>query len=191
MKQTRQIILGSNSPRRKQLLEFAGFTVLQMGSTADETYESHLTPTEIVEFLALKKALSLASKIPKEAILITADTIVSLDQQILEKPANFNEAAEMLSRLSNRQHTVTTGVHMRNYNEQVTFSDTTIVYFQALSKDEIEYYIEEYSPLDKAGSYGIQDWMGWCKVRKIEGSYSTVMGLPMDLVYHQLKQWKV
>ncbi len=185
----RPIILASNSPRRKQLLQDMGFTFTVRSKNVDEDFPSHMPLTEVPVYLAQKKAAVFAGEISDE-IVIAADTVVIVEGQILNKPQDEQEAFDMLSLLSGRKHEVITGVTIFSQEQQATFSDLTEVYFRHLSEEEIWFYIHTYKPFDKAGAYGAQEWMGMIGVEKIAGSYFNVMGLPVHKVYEALKSWQ-
>ena len=179
------LLLASKSPRRHQLLRDAGFNFQYIDIEADESYPHHLAPEEICTFLAKHKSLHHHSPI-QEKILVTADTIVYINNRVLNKPANAQEATEMLQRLSNQTHTVCTGVCLRNDQHTHTFYDKTEVTFHPLSAEEIQHYIENFAPYDKAGSYGVQDWMGYIGVKGIQGCFYNVMGFPIAKFYREL-----
>jgi septum formation protein len=180
-----KLLLASKSPRRHQLLRDAGFDFEYIDIDADEDYPANLPPQEICEFLAQHKSLHHHQPI-QEKILVTADTIVYINNQVLNKPANAKEAAEMLNALSNQTHTVYTGVCLRNDFNTHTFHDKTEVTFHPLSAAEIQHYIENFAPFDKAGSYGVQDWMGYVGVKGIQGCFYNVMGFPVAKFYREL-----
>lgn len=183
---TGTILLGSKSPRRSQLMKEAGFTIEVKTLDVDEQYPEDTPIPEIAAFIAKKKADEYLSLLDHKQIGLTADTVVALEDQILEKPIDFDEAFEMLSQLSNMSHTVYTGVCIFNSKKTDVFTGASEVYFKPFSNREIEYYLLNYAPFDKAGSYGIQEWIGLTKIEKIVGSYSNIMGLPMELVYDHL-----
>ena len=180
------IILGSASPRRQQLLKDAGFTFKTISIDADESFSSQLKAEEIPLYLAERKAEVFPYALQDDEILITADTIVWVDNIVLNKPANDFEATQMLQFLSGKMHQVFTGVCITSNKKQVSFFDETKVYFKPLLEKEITYYVKNYKPFDKAGSYGAQDWLGLIAIEKIEGSYFNVMGLPTHKVYANL-----
>jgi septum formation protein len=181
------IVLASKSPRRAQLLKEAGFNFRIHQMDVNEDFSSEMPVSEVAAYLADKKATAPDIDIRNEnEILLTADSVVVINNQILNKPANKEEAFEMLQQLSDRTHIVYTGVCMRNNEKKVVFSNQTNVTFGTLSDHEIHYYIEQFNPMDKAGSYGIQDWIGFCKIRKIDGEYANVMGLPVYAIYEEL-----
>ena len=183
------IILASKSPRRQELLKGLGIHFATISKDVDETYPNDLPVSEVAEYLANKKAVAYSADVDAQTILITADTVVIVDQTILEKPANEQEAADMLSLLSNRAHKVVTGVCIKSANKTKSFSVETKVHFKTLSIEEICHYVQNYKPFDKAGSYGIQEWIGYIGVHKIEGSYFNVMGLPVYELNAALGNW--
>lgn len=180
-----QIILASQSPRRRELLAGLGldFTATVV-SGVDETYPDNLPTASVPEYIAQKKATGYAVK--DNELLITADTLVRADTEILGKPKNADEARRMLQLLSGRSHQVTTGVCMKTVSKEVHFSVTTEVTFKRLTTDEIDYYVTRYKPFDKAGAYGIQEWIGYIGVTSLHGSYYNVMGLPVQRIYQEL-----
>lgn len=183
----RKIILGSKSPRRQELLKGLNIDFTVEAKNTDESYPPDMGLSKIAAYLAEKKAD--AFDLEDEDLVITADTIVLIDNRILEKPTTTHEAHQMLRTLANQQHTVITGVCMRDLKKKICFDDSTVVHFAALSDAEIEYYIHHCKPFDKAGSYGVQEWIGYVAVYKMEGSFYNVMGLPVHKVYEQLKNW--
>ena len=180
----KKLILGSQSPRRKDLLASLDLDFKVITKNIDETYPNGLSNKEIAEYLANIKSTVFKPK--SNEIIITADTIVCVGNEILGKPSTKIEAIQMLKKLSDRAHEVITGVSIKSMNNEYTFSDTTSVHFGKLTYDEIDYYIDTYKPYDKAGSYGIQEWIGQIGITKIEGSYFNVMGLPVHRVYIEL-----
>ena len=179
--------LASASPRRRELLKGLdiSFTV-EPGKDEKEAYSEGMTHTEIPAFLAQHKSETFHRKLAPDEVLITADTLVFLDEKILGKPKDHNEAVTMLRALSGRTHTVTTGVALRTCERMHSFSDTTEVDFKVLTDSEIEYYVERYRPYDKAGAYGVQEWIGYTGITAIRGSYFNVMGLPVQRLYTEL-----
>lgn len=179
--------LASASPRRRELLKGLDidFTV-EPGKDEKEAYSEGMPHTEIPEFLARHKSESFHRELVPHEVLITADTLVFLDEKILGKPHSPEEARQMLRALSGRTHTVTTGVALRTRDRIHTFSDTTEVDFRPLADPEIDYYIKTYRPFDKAGAYGIQEWIGYTGISAIRGSYFNVMGLPVQRLYTEL-----
>lgn len=180
-----QIILASQSPRRRELLAGLGldFTAMVV-SGVNETYPDNLPAAAVPEYIAQKKATGYAVK--DNELLITADTLVRADTEILGKPKNADEARRMLQLLSGRSHQVTIGVCMKTVSKEVHFSVTTEVTFKRLTTDEIDYYVTRYKPFDKAGAYGIQEWIGYIGVTSLHGSYYNVMGLPVQRIYQEL-----
>lgn len=181
------IVLASKSPRRAQLLREAGFNFRIHQMDVNEDFSSEMPVEEVAAFLADKKSSAANLDIINEnEILLTADSVVVINNQILNKPAGKEEAFDMLQQLSDKTHIVYTGVCLRNREKKVVFSNQTNVTFGAMSDLEINYYIDQFNPMDKAGSYGIQEWIGYCKIRKIEGEYANVMGLPIYAIYEEL-----
>ncbi len=183
------IILGSQSPRRKELLEGLDIDFEIRVADIVEDFPNDLAIPEVPEFIAKKKLLALKDNAQSNELFICSDTIVVLNNEILGKPQNRMEAEEMLKKLSGNSHVVISGVAMSDSNKEISFSDQTTVTFKALSEFEINYYLDHYKPYDKAGSYGVQEWIGMMGITKMEGSYFTVMGLPIHLVYKELKNW--
>lgn len=185
---SKKLILGSNSPRRKEILSQAGFDFEVEVRETNEDFSSELDLDKVPEFLALNKALEFQDDINGRLIL-TADTVVISENRILNKPQNYQEAVEMLELLSNNEHKVVTGVCILGDEIQKVFSDIALVKFNKLSHQEIDYYIRTCKPFDKAGSYGVQDFIGMIGIPKINGSFYTVMGLPIHLIYKNLSQY--
>lgn len=184
------LILASNSPRRKELL--AGIDTefeIRVLPEIDETYPETLPHEEIAEYLARKKAAAYLPNLKEKELLITADTVVLLNGEILGKPADEEDARRMLRALSGQVHRVITGVCLTSGDKQVSFSDTARVTFGELQEEEIDYYVTAYRPMDKAGAYGVQEWIGYMGVERIEGSYYNVMGLPIYKVHRELKRF--
>lgn len=173
-----KIILASGSPRRKQLLELAHIDFEVISADVDETPPAGMKAEEVPAHLAHKKAIAVEAANPQRTI-IAADTIVLLDDDILGKPKDLEEAKKILARLSDRMHTVITGVCILKNGKQNIFSAATQVYFRQLSTDQIKFYVDQYSPLDKAGAYAIQEYIGIVGIEKINGDYYNVMGLPV------------
>ncbi|MFC2117973.1 Maf family nucleotide pyrophosphatase [Bacteroidota bacterium] len=182
------IILASNSPRRKRLLEDLGidFKLIKQDNV-DENVPASILTENVAEYLAVKKSELL--NITDNEICITADTVVCLGEKILNKPKDYNDAIQMLESLSGRQHVVITGVCIKSAYNMYSFSSLTKVWFGNLNSEEIEYYVGKYKPYDKAGAYGIQEWIGYIGVEKIEGSYFNVMGLPVQKLYTELNNF--
>ncbi len=186
-----QLLLGSNSPRRNELLAQMGYEFTKVVINCDESIDEGLKPEDVAEYLAIKKS-SEYSGLTKTQVLLTADTVVICDSKILNKPRNYNEAFEMLNLLSNKDHKVITGVCLKSNNKTISFSEVTEIAVDALTKKEIEYYLKNYKPFDKAGSYGIQEWFGICKISSIKGDYYNAVGLPCNALFKRLnKDFKV
>ena len=181
------IILGSASPRRKELLSDIGLKFSIQTTNKEECYPTNLKDHKIAEFLAKQKSEFLSDNLQQNDLLITADTIVSFKNKLLNKPKNKEEAFKTLNKLSENKHKVITGVCLKSKNKEIVFSATTRVTFKALSEDEIHHYINKYNPYDKAGAYGIQDWIGKIGINKINGSYTNVVGFPISELYQHLK----
>lgn len=185
-----KVILASNSPRRRDLL--AGLNIdfeVRVIDDIDESYPPELHIYDVAEYLACKKANEYKKNIADNELLITADTIVSRFDKILGKPVDKEDAKKMLHELSNQVHEVVTGVCLLSKDKKKSFSTSSAVSFTKLSDEEIEYYIEKYHPLDKAGAYGIQEWIGYVGVDAINGSFYNVMGLPIQRLYQELKKF--
>jgi septum formation protein len=183
----KKIILGSNSPRRKELL--AGLNIdftVDTGNTFEETYDPSTPHEQIPEVLSKGKSYGFHRPLEEDEILITSDTLVLCGDRVIGKPHSREEAYDMLRFLSGREHKVITAVTIRDTKSCTTSSDTAIVNFKELSDNEIYYYIDNFKPFDKAGAYGIQEWIGYIGIGKIEGSYFTIMGFPVHLVYQEL-----
>lgn len=185
-----RIILASNSPRRKELLGGLGldFEVKTLPGI-DESYPSGLPGEEIPIHISSKKAQAYESQLDDDVLLITADTIVYLDGLVLGKPADEADAIEMLTKLAGRTHEVITGVTIKTCRKTKSFSVVSKVTFAPLTEEEIRYYVTNYRPFDKAGAYGIQEWIGFVGVQSLEGSYFNVMGLPIQRLYQELKDF--
>ena len=189
MKFKKNIILASKSPRRSQLLELSGIPFTIKAKDVDESYPADMNVEEVAPFLAKKKAQASIELIGTDDILLTADSVVILNGKIYEKPKDYDDAFRILNELSGSVHTVITGVCMLSQNKERVFSGVSKVHVEAMSKEEIEYYINTYQPFDKAGAYGVQEWVGTCKISKIEGTYTNIMGLPVNLIYKELMEW--
>ena len=184
-----KLILASNSPRRRQLLTDLGLPYEIRLLEVEENYPSHLRRAEVAEYLAAHKAAAYVPGLAADEVVLTADTIVCLENDVLNKPADVAEATAMLTRLQGRAHDVITAVCLRcGDGREVVFSDQTTVHFRALSPAEISHYITTAQPFDKAGAYGAQDWLGMVGINRLEGSYFTVMGLPTHRVWEELKK---
>lgn len=186
-----RLVLASNSPRRKELLSGLGlpFTVRTI-SGIDESYPPELQGADIPLHIARQKAAAYIPTLAPDELLITADTIVYLDDKVIGKPKDEAEAVRMLHALSGRTHKVITGVSLSTTQRTKAFAAVSLVTFAELSDEEISYYVSHYHPFDKAGAYGIQEWIGMVGVRRIEGSYFNVMGLPVQRLYEELKAWQ-
>lgn len=183
------IILASQSPRRKELLAGLGLTFqVRVLPDIDESYPTNLIGEEIASYIAKAKAKAYLTTLQPNELVITADTIVCQEGEVLGKPINAEEAKKMLRTLSGQTHQVLTGVCIVSTSFQKEFVSSTDVTFSTLTEEEIEYYVSNYKPMDKAGSYGIQEWIGFIGVEKIEGSYFNVMGLPVQRLYSELKK---
>lgn len=181
------LILGSASPRRKEILTAAGIDFTQKVIEIEESYPADLCPDQVPEYLAKKKAKPFIPLLKEKDIVLTSDSVVILGNKIMGKPQDRNEAINMLSDLSNKEHRVITGVCLTHLTKQVVFNAVSHVCFDQLSEEEVNFYVDHFHPYDKAGSYGIQEWIGNCKIPKIEGSYLNIVGLPMAAVYRNLK----
>lgn len=183
------IILASNSPRRRELLSGLGLDYeVRTLPGIDESYPETLQGEEIPVYISSQKASAYLDELKENELLITADTIVWLDGRVLGKPLDEEEACQMLRALSGKTHQVITGVTLATTTFQKSFASVSQVTFATLSDEEIKYYISHYHPMDKAGSYGVQEWIGFIGVERIEGSYFNVMGLPVQRLYRELKE---
>ena len=183
----KKVILGSNSPRRKELL--AGLDIdfeVDTENNFEETYSPDISHESIPEILSEGKSHGFHRELADDEILITSDTLVLCGDRVMGKPHSREEAYDMLRFLSGREHKVITAVTIRDRQTTSTSSDTAIAHFKELSDNEIYYYIDKFKPFDKAGAYGIQEWIGYIGIEKIEGSYFTIMGFPVHLVYQEL-----
>ena len=181
------LILASASPRRRQLLADCGirFTLAEKFE-CDETFPATMPCCEVAQHISALKSNAYPNPLSEKEILLTADTVVIAENKILGKPADRAEAVEMLTLLSGRKHTVITGVTIRTATHTHSFSVESSVYFRALTSEEMDYYIDTYKPFDKAGAYGIQEWIGYVAIEGIEGSFFNVMGLPVQRLYVEL-----
>ncbi len=184
----RKIILASNSPRRKELLEMARIPFVVQTKNVEENHPEGIDQRNIPVHLAKRKAYSLRAEISANDVVIGADTIVILNNRIFEKPTDRNSAIQMLSALSGNTHEVVTGVCVMSLDKEITFSKTTEVSFNSLSLSEIEFYVDAYKPFDKAGSYACQEWIGAVAISRFNGDYFNVVGLPVNEVYKVLKE---
>lgn len=181
-----RIVLASGSPRRQQFLKELDVDFEIQLKDIEEIYPEHLQAEEITDFLAKLKASAFVSELNENDILITSDTIVWLNNKALGKPKDFEDAFEMLTEMSGTTHKVITSVCIKTTDKEVVFHEETLVTFTKLSADEINYYLKNYKPFDKAGSYGIQEWIGLVAIEKIEGSYANVVGLPTHRLYEEM-----
>lgn len=181
------LILASRSPRRQMLLQGLDLDFQVIAKNFKEDYPKNMKAEEVPEYLSRKKAEAYANYLEKEKnIILTADTIVVLDDEIIHKPKNESEAIQMLQKLSGQEHTVITGVCLTSAKKQKSFSSKSKVHFRNISNEDIEYYVNKYQPYDKAGAYGIQEWIGYIAINHIEGSFYNVMGLPTQQLYEEL-----
>ncbi len=184
-----KIILASKSPRRQELIKGLELDYRIVTYEVDESFPENLQAQEIAEFLAKKKADAYEGSIEESEILLTADTIVWINNRVLNKPENEQEAFQMLKLICGNTHEVFTGICLKNKNKEIVFSEKSKVSCRKLSDEEIWHYINNYKPFDKAGSYGIQDWFGYTAVQKINGCFYNVMGLPVSRIYTELQQF--
>lgn len=184
-----KILLGSGSPRRKQMLEDLGISFTISKKEVEETYPENLEKEKVAEYLSVKKGEAFSESLKEDELVITADTTVVVGNVILGKAKGAIEAKEMLRTLSGKEHYVYTGVCLKTKAKTRSFTSSTKVYFKELSEEEIDYYIKEYQPFDKAGAYGIQEWIGMIGIEKIEGSYFNVVGLPVQRLYSELLKY--
>ena len=182
-----EIILASKSPRRQQLLADLGLTFSVQTKDTPEDFPEGMAMNDIPVFLAEKKAAAFEENLKENQLVITADTIVWLDGKVLNKPADYAEGFKMLRNLSGKKHQVITGVCLLSLEKKVSFAVSTDVWFKNLEDEEIRFYLENFRPYDKAGAYGIQEWIGYVGITRIEGSFFNVMGLPVQSVYEHLK----
>lgn len=186
---TRKIILASKSPRRKQLLEWAEIRFDVMVEETDEYFPPGLSPGEVAVFIAKNKAEAVQKKLPKGEIVLAADTIVVLGENIIGKPVHREEAVSILHALSGQKHLVITGVVITDGSKEIGFADTTEVVFHHLSLSQIEFYVDRYKPYDKAGAYAIQEWIGVVGIKSVNGDFYNVMGLPVSRVFRELQNF--
>jgi septum formation protein len=184
-----QLVLGSKSPRRQELLAGMGFDFEVRTKDTDEDFPATIPFKDVPVFLAEIKANALVHELNKGEVLITSDTIVLLEDEILGKPTSPENAKEMLQKLAGKSHEVITGVHLRSLEKKVSFSVSTNVFFKSLTPEMIDFYVENYKPFDKAGAYGIQEWIGFVGIERIEGSYFNVVGLPVAELWDALNNF--
>lgn len=187
--QNRTIILASKSPRRQALLEAAGIPFRLEMLDVNEDFPEDLPVEKVAPYLARKKAQAAAGLITGDEIVLAADSIVLIGDKIYGKPRDYADAVNTLKNLSGNVHRVITGVCLLSKDRESTFAGVSKVYFATLSQEEIDYYLTNFEPFDKAGAYAIQEWIGLCKIQRIEGTYSNIMGLPMELVYRELMKF--
>jgi len=185
----KKLILGSKSPRRSELIGALGFEFTIRTKETDESYPFQMAAKDVAVFVAKKKADALRSTLNENEVLICADTVVILDGKVLGKPKDMQEAKETIKELAGKSHSVITGIAIQTKTEETLFSCETIVLFGQISEEEIKRYIRHFKPFDKAGSYGIQEWIGHAFIERIEGSYNNVVGLPTNQVYKALQQY--
>ena len=185
----KKLILASKSPRRQQLLKDMGFEFEVRTKEVEEIFPDTLPPSQVATFLAELKASAFKEELQADELCITSDTVVLKDGRIYGKAKDTEEATEMIQSLSGTKHQVITGVCITSKDKSVSFSDTTEVFLRTLSEEEIQYYIKNFKPFDKAGAYGIQEWIGMVGIEKIEGSYFNVVGLPTEKLFHHLQQF--
>lgn len=187
LKLSKPLILASNSPRRKELLTNAGFEFTVQVIPIDESFSPEIPLREVAGYISTKKAKQFG--IVNDSLVLTADTVVAAESQILGKPTDRQEAIDMLTMLSGKSHEVITAISILDGGEISTYSDIALVWLKELDMNEIIYYVDQYKPFDKAGAYGIQEWLGMIAIDKIEGSFYTIMGLPIHIVYRELRRY--
>ncbi|MDC0230900.1 Maf family protein [Aureispira] len=180
------ILLASKSPRRRQLLSELGFEFEIIDQNIDENFPEELSKEKVPAYLARKKAISVRQHLSSNKIILSSDTIVLMNHTIYHKPKDYNEAVKILKELSGNVHEVITGVCLLSQDKEVTFAVHSKVHFEPLTDTEIDYYVINCKPYDKAGAYAIQEWIGLAKISKIEGSYNNIVGLPTQRVYEEL-----
>lgn len=185
-----KIILGSKSPRRRELIQSLGLAAeIELRSKdVEEVFPEDMNRHDVAGYLAKLKATPLLPNLKDNELLITSDTVVLRENEILGKPENREEAISMIGSLCGKQHQVITGVHLQTTKKSLTISNTTEVHFEALTNEEIAFYVDNFKPYDKAGAYGIQEWIGYIGISKIDGCYYNVMGLPLNALYQTMKR---
>jgi septum formation protein len=186
-----KIVLASQSPRRKQLLEWAEVPFEIIVADTDESYPDHLSPEEIAVYIATNKAIAIQQSNNITIPILAADTIVVLNNEVIGKPKDREDAINILSRLSGNHHKVITGVVILNADKEISFADITDVEFHSLTKQQIEFYVDKYQPYDKAGAYAIQEWIGVVGIKAINGDFYNVMGLPVSRVVQALQSLNI
>ncbi|MBS1946184.1 MAG: septum formation protein Maf [Bacteroidetes bacterium] len=186
-----KIILASQSPRRKQLLQWAEIPFDVVVKETDESYPENLGIEQVAKHIAGNKAAAVKQEISEDDIIIAADTIVVLDNEVIGKPKDAKDAVSILTRLSGNKHLVVTGVVITQGKKEISFADTTEVWFHDLTRGQIEFYVRKYKPYDKAGAYAIQEWIGVVGIKKISGDFYNVMGLPVSRVVKELSNFRV
>ena len=186
----KKIILASQSPRRKQLLQWAEIPFDVVVKETEESFSVGLKVEEAAIYIARQKALAIESLVPEHSIILAADTIVVLKGRIIGKPKDRQEAIRILTDLSGHKHIVITGVVIRQNEKEIAFADSTDVYFHELTKEQIEFYVDKYEPYDKAGSYAIQEWIGVVGIKSVNGDFYNVMGLPVSRVVQELEKFQ-
>lgn len=181
-----KILLGSKSPRRAELLTQAGFEFEQINYEVDEIWPENIPLESVPSFLAKKKSDFYIKNLKPHELLITADSVVILNDKIIGKPEDLDQAKDFIAELSGNKHLVITGVSLATEEKTIVFDECTEVYFDSFSEKEINFYVDNYHPLDKAGAYGIQEWIGLCKINRIIGTFSNVMGLPIQSLYKNI-----
>ena len=191
MVQHKKVILGSLSPRRQDLLARLGVKFDIQVTGIDETYPPEMSPYEVPEYLARLKSDPFNDTVEEGTVVITSDTVVIYNDRILGKPTDATDALSMILELSNKEHYVVTGVCLQFHDRKISFSNISKVIFETVSEAEARHYINEFKPLDKAGAYGIQEWIGQARIKKIDGCYYNIMGLPLNALYNKLIEEKV
>ncbi|GAO45335.1 Maf family protein [Flavihumibacter petaseus] len=187
---TKQITLASQSPRRKQLLEWAEIPFVIRVADTDESFPEHMPVEEVPVHIAREKCQAVMARETGDGIYIAADTVVVLDNRIIGKPTSVEDAVSILQSLSGKEHRVITGVVIRNASKEISFADITHVSFHTLTEDQIRFYVNKYQPFDKAGAYAIQEWIGVVGIRSVTGDFYNVMGLPVSRVVKALEQFR-
>jgi septum formation protein len=185
---SKPIVLASQSPRRKQLLEWAEVPFEVIVQSTDEHFPAGMPVDEVPVYIARQKALAVKKMLKKDSIIVAADTVVVLGDEIIGKPLDREDAVRILSQLSGQKHQVITGVVIKDGEKEIAFADITDVWFHELTKQQIEFYVDKYKPYDKAGAYAIQEWIGVIGIKNIHGDFYNVMGLPVSRVMQELKK---